>query len=98
MTIFKKHQLRYLFYYYLFKAKLSLFILLGSLTSKPASFNTYNNQSNPTLPCCEPEENPQISINIDYPLIHSILQNFPQDFIQELHLLDENYISNILNN
>lgn len=44
------------------------------------------------------EENPQISINIDYTLIHSILQNFPQDFIQELHLLDENYISNILNN
>lgn len=40
----------------------------------------------------------------EYTPIHfqSILQNFKQkfnqDFIQELHLLDENYISNILNN
>ena len=29
------------------------------------------------------EEKPQISINIDYPIIHSILQNFSQDFIQD---------------
>ena len=36
----------------------------------------------------------------EYPSSHiqSILQSFNQDFIQGLPLLDENFISNILNN
>ncbi len=35
---------------------------------------------------------------IDYPSIETVLQNFNQDFIQELPFLDDNFISNILNN
>ena len=35
---------------------------------------------------------------IDYPLIQTALQNSNQDFVKELPLLDENFISNILNN
>ncbi|MBD5535111.1 MAG: hypothetical protein HDQ99_05565 [Lachnospiraceae bacterium] len=35
---------------------------------------------------------------IDFPSIQTVLQNVDQDFIKELSLLDENFISNILNN
>lgn len=42
-------------------------------------------------------ENPHTFINIDYPPIQTVLQNFDQDFIQGLPFLDENFISNILN-
>lgn len=53
-----------------------------------------NEQSNfETLGKLLSENSPtSISINIDYPLIQSILQSFNQDFIQGLPLLDENFI------
>lgn len=35
---------------------------------------------------------------IDYPSVETALQNFDQDFVNELPLLDKNFISNILNN
>lgn len=59
-----------------------------------------NEQSNfETLGKLLSENSPtSISINIDYPLIQSILQSFNQDFISRLHFLDENFILNILNN
>lgn len=35
---------------------------------------------------------------IDYPSVETVLQNFDQNFVNELPLLDKNFISNILNN
>lgn len=35
---------------------------------------------------------------IDYPSIQMVLQSLNQNFIQDLPLLDEKFISNILNN
>lgn len=35
---------------------------------------------------------------IDYPSVETVLQNFNKDFVNELPLLDKNFISNILNN
>lgn len=35
---------------------------------------------------------------IDYPSIQMVLQSLNQNFVKELPLLDENFISNILNN
>ena len=34
---------------------------------------------------------------IDFPSIKTVLQNVDPDFVKELPLLDENFISNILN-
>ena len=34
---------------------------------------------------------------IDFPSIQTVLQNVDPDFVKELPLLDENFISNILN-
>lgn len=35
---------------------------------------------------------------IDYPSVETVLQNFDQGFVNELPFLDENFISNLLNN